>query len=430
MTAAIQSQQTVQPALAERPPQGGYIPVLDGLRGLAILLVMLQHYMLGATSPSSAGRALLKLFSLGWVGVDLFFVLSGFLITGILLDAKGSPGYYRNFYMRRLLRIFPLYYGVLAVLFGVLPWCLPSTPAFRVAQQNQGWLWLYGANILESMGQGYKLVTEYFLTTHFWSLAVEEHFYLVWPTVIFLLPRKGILWACVAVIVGAAALRLGMAIWWGDPVKYIESMHQFTLCRLDTMASGGLLALLVRREQGLDRLMKPALWAGGAAAVLAVPVLLKMAEQQTNAHGPLRWVSDSFKYSVLAILCAALLVRTLGAGRGTVLHRLFSTRFMKFLGKYSYGLYVLHALFVPALERSSFFSVEALSVRWGSAFLGRLSYVVLASGIAMIAALLSWHLCEKHFLKLKRFFEYRRPAKPGTAAATASPAAMRQQGQQ
>lgn len=99
------------------------IPVLDGIRGLAALLVIVHHFGFGTdpSYPRWAGRMLSYVASLGWTGVDLFFVLSGFLITGILLDAKGSEHYFRNFYARRVLRIFPLYYGVLLLTFLVLP---------------------------------------------------------------------------------------------------------------------------------------------------------------------------------------------------------------------------------------------------------------------------------------------------------------------
>ena len=106
----------------------GHLPGLDGLRGLAILLVMAVHFVGGATPQTSGERLAVKLGSYGVLGVDLFFVLSGFLITGLLLDAKGRPHYFRNFYARRTLRIFPLYYAVLAMLFLVLPRLAPLPP--------------------------------------------------------------------------------------------------------------------------------------------------------------------------------------------------------------------------------------------------------------------------------------------------------------
>src|SRR5438874_11818359 len=124
-----------------------HIPSLDGLRGLAIILVLLFHF-----TPEGGGHTLIGVLTrwvsrLGWCGVDLFFVLSGFLITGILFDAKGSPHYFRNFYMRRVLRIFPLYYGVLLVVFIIVPLFKTMTADDWRLMNNQHWLWLYAANI-------------------------------------------------------------------------------------------------------------------------------------------------------------------------------------------------------------------------------------------------------------------------------------------
>ena len=120
------------------------IPALDGYRGWAVLAVMLYHFAmpLVAQQHSRAWWAALHLMLTGAYGVDMFFVLSGFLITGILLDAKSGPAYFRNFYLRRVLRIFPLYYGVLVVCFGLLWWTAPIHPFVA----HQGWLWLYVTN--------------------------------------------------------------------------------------------------------------------------------------------------------------------------------------------------------------------------------------------------------------------------------------------
>src|SRR5215468_8569908 len=120
---------------------GGHLPGLDGVRGLAILLVLAVHFVGNATPVSWGERIAVKLGNYGVLGVDLFFVLSGFLITGLLLDSKGDPHYFRNFYARRTLRIFPLYYAVLALLFIALRLVATPTPLLGVARQHQGWLW-------------------------------------------------------------------------------------------------------------------------------------------------------------------------------------------------------------------------------------------------------------------------------------------------
>src|SRR5436309_15382402 len=124
----------------------GRLPGLDGVRGLAILMVLAVHFVGDATPTTWGERLAVKLANYGMFGVDLFFVLSGFLITGLLLDSKGDPHYFRNFYARRTLRIFPLYYAVLALLFIVLPSVAALPLALEESRVHQTWLWTYTAN--------------------------------------------------------------------------------------------------------------------------------------------------------------------------------------------------------------------------------------------------------------------------------------------
>src|SRR5260370_16732322 len=181
----------------------GHLPGLDGIRGLAILLVMAVHFIGDATPRNFAERLAVKLASYGVLGVDLFFVLSGFLITGLLLDAKNDPHYFRNFYARRILRIFPLYYLVLALLFLVLPRLIALTPALELARERQVWLWTYTANFYIAAKSSWAALT---YVSHFWSLAIEEHFYLLWPLAVFLLSRETLARICLAAIGGAPLL--------------------------------------------------------------------------------------------------------------------------------------------------------------------------------------------------------------------------------
>src|SRR5258708_24858644 len=134
-------------------------------------MVMAIHFVGDSTPHTLAQRLVVKAASFGVLGVDLFFVLSGFLITGLLLDAKGSAHYFRNFYARRTLRIFPLYYFVLAILFHLLPRFMSLPEPLEEARHHQAWLCLYGTNIYVASKASWALVH----VSHFWSLAVYEH---------------------------------------------------------------------------------------------------------------------------------------------------------------------------------------------------------------------------------------------------------------
>ena len=204
------------PTLAKgaAPPPGpsrwrGHIKPLDGLRGIAILLVMWFHFAWPAKAQGLITRLYVSVAALGWVGVDLFFVLSGFLITGILLDSKRGAGYFRNFYARRVLRIFPLYYAVLLVTLVILPLIVPyDTPALKRLLEGQGWLWLYSTNISVAVEHGNWIASADWLRMGaLWSLAVEEHFYLVWPLLVFFLSRRALLRTSIAMIVLVPILR-------------------------------------------------------------------------------------------------------------------------------------------------------------------------------------------------------------------------------
>jgi peptidoglycan/LPS O-acetylase OafA/YrhL len=190
-------------------PFGSRLTSLDGLRGLAVLSVVLFH-TLRLQNAGVFGEIWKRFHGSAWAGVDLFFVLSGFLITGILLDSRGQENYFRNFYARRTLRIFPLYYTVLAVALLVVPFVVgfPRLPAaYPRLLENQLWLWTYTQNYLQA-------TTAHTLPGfgHFWSLAVEEQFYWFWPLVVCLLPRKALLRFCLIVCAILPFIRLALIL--------------------------------------------------------------------------------------------------------------------------------------------------------------------------------------------------------------------------
>src|SRR5512137_2924489 len=244
------------------PAPGAHHPALDGMRGVAVLMVLAFHLLHVDGEGGTLERAILGATRSGWAGVDLFFVLSGFLITGILLDARGGPGYFRAFYARRVLRIFPLYYAYLAVLFLAVPALLP---ALDVRRETQGWLWTYLGNVLFAREGGFQASP---FTGHFWSLAVEEQFYLFWPFLVWLLPRRWLAAACLGLVAGAFALRFAIH----RTTFNATAAYVLTPARMDALAMGALVAIAAREPAWWPRVRRAAPWVlvASAAAIAAV----------------------------------------------------------------------------------------------------------------------------------------------------------------
>ena len=397
----------VDARVGARLAAGAHAPALDGLRGLAILLVMVSHFITDAgTNPSNAFDDWLYNVSMfGWVGVDLFFVLSGFLITGILCDTHGDPNSFRNFYVRRILRIFPLYYGFLLLWFLALP-VVPGWPAELVGDgDGRAWAWAYLTNLLQAFHSDLAAAPPY--VGHFWSLAVEEQFYLLWPFVVFLCGPRRLLWAIVACLALAPAVRLGLALAGNGVAAYV-----LTPARMDALAGGALLAVLARGTRPLtvsDRALAAAalasLAAFGALATVTLPEPHEGLLMQTLGH------------STLVVLFGATLLAALTAPPGSAVARTFGHPVLRFFGRYSYALYVFH---LPAgffLDRCVLRVADTMPLL-GSRTPALLLFVALATFASVAAALVSWHAFEKHFLWLKNRFPYR-----SSAGAKSVPAA-------
>ena len=390
-----------------------HIPALDGLRGLAILLVLGFHFCAAfPLRPDSAAETLLAGFlQSGWCGVDLFFVLSGFLITGILYDTKTNhaittSSYFRNFYARRVLRIFPLYYGLLVACFLVVPRLSLLSPADcdRIAA-DQPWYWLFCSNLKIALDGSpeFGFVSGFAALT--WSLAIEEQFYLMWPLWVLVCRRTTLLRLCGAMVIGALALRVGLMA--ADVPR--TSIYVFTPCRFDGLAIGAFISLVLRGQTDPQRLRRRARYVALAAGVALGGMFVRQGALRAGLA-----MTQSVGLTLLALLFGALLTLVVLSKPQSRLVRATSPGLLRTFGKYSYAIYLLHQLVFAGLVHAM--PEVELPRLFGSRLPAYVGCLAIASLAALLAAMASWHLVERHFLKLKRFFEYDdRRRQPGAA---------------
>jgi len=371
-----------------------HFPELDGLRGVAIIAVIMVHSQEWlprsvAERAGPLGAALVSLASHGSWGVDLFFVLSGYLITGVLLRSRGQEHYFRNFYARRFLRILPLYYGTLLVTLVAVPTLIRRLPSFWIGgYRHQFWLWAYLSNF-ETALRGPVLGN----FTHFWTLAVEEQFYLAWPLVVSVLAPRRLL----RVALGAAAVVEVSNILMGvDPGAFSGWLQFSSFARMPPLLVGSALAVLASEGTltNLRSLLICSLAVGGGVASLCALLI---------SHGFFPPDGRLLVHLLLAPLLFGGLVGWLAAsGAGSALVRMFSFAPLRSVGKYSYAMYVFHFLYIPLEMR---LLPPAEIVRRGPlAFPGLVLYFASGVLVAYVLAYASYHLYEKHFLKLKKYF--------------------------
>lgn len=381
-----------------------HIPVLDGVRGIAVLFVLLFHFMPDPAMQWKVSEWSKKVFTTGgWIGVDLFFVLSGFLITGILLRAKSSTNYFSTFYIRRALRIFPLYYGALLTIFFVLPlFGILTGPAIEPHQKIQVYYWLYLGNVSR------WLIDENTLRSidapvsfgHLWSLAVEEHFYIIWPAIVLIFSPSALRKICITLFVSALCFRCVAVLSVAD-----SGTHPFLLTplRWDALAAGAFVATWYH-EGGISGLQRLGRWpdyalTAGSGALILLFYSLK-------GLWPDHWAIRSVGLSIVAGTGCAFLITLLLRQNGVV-GRIASSGVLRFFGKYSYGLYLIHGFLRPTLDRLvpadywlHHFSVVPLT--------GIFAVAGIKIAICTVFAVCSWHFYEYPILKLNRRFSYRR----------------------
>jgi peptidoglycan/LPS O-acetylase OafA/YrhL/alpha-beta hydrolase superfamily lysophospholipase len=378
---AVRSAASRESASAEIPParpSQKHVSALDGLRGIAILLVLLHGFDM-IQDTNGAARAVDLLFDLGWIGVQLFFVLSGYLITGILLDTRRAATYYRSFFLRRVLRIFPLYYGVLIVAFGILPWFF-AMPAGH--GDHQIWLWTYLANYVAPFGYDEPAFP------HFWSLCVEEQFYLVWPFLVRRGGTRGVLAFSGFLIALGVACRIFARLHFGEPTGH-EIAYMATPCRADALAIGALAALAVRSERVANALRR-----FGSGTLLAAGLVIAGAGGLGGGIGRVAAGMQVFGYPLIALGFALMLLAALR--HESPFARLLRLPLLRRCGTYSYGMYVFYAplhLFVglPLLAR----------LGHPPSFVEGVGYEAVAIVATFTLGALSYHLYEKRFLDLK-----------------------------
>lgn len=369
-----------------------HIPVLDGIRGIAILIVMLFHQTI-LTTDTMVDRIVMRVLQFGWCGVDLFFVLSGFLITTILLDTKGSHHYLRNFYARRVLRIFPLYYTLLIICFGVLPlFPHPKADKFARITGDEIWYFFYLQNYIIANHSEFR----HGILDVTWSLAIEEQFYLVWPLLVLILRPRSIMWLCIAVLGGALALRIAAFEIGMSPV----AVYVATPTRLDGLASGAFAALVVKVPMWRARLL-PYI---RIAAVLFGFGLLGI----WTTHDGYSWESyltATLGYSLLAVFFASVLLLAVRATSKDIIHKVLTHPILIAFGKYSYSMYLFH-LPVRAFIRDVFFGSSQFTIIAGSQLPGQLVFYLVSISITFAISFVCWHLLEKQFLKMKSYFPH------------------------
>ncbi len=366
---------------------------LDGVRAIAVILVFSVH---------SVGY---KTLFVGWTGVQIFFVLSGFLITGILYDNQDEPYRFRNFYVRRTLRIFPLFY---------FAWLLVLIAGFFLRAQ---WhplqiLWpVYLGNYVrfivgvESLDRFYTLLPPKVPLEigHFWSLAVEEQFYLLWPFVVFFVrDRLRLVHICIVVVLLGPILRGLLWAIVSPNLLSIGLLYRLTPTQCDAFLLGGLMALWMRGPEK-DRLLQH-----GNKILCASLILLAAAYLANNgfhmrdldATSP--WMS-TYGITLVNMSAAGLILCSLRPG--SFFFRMNITRPLRMVGRYSYGVYVYHVLLLPFLYHYGSPPNPSRSPRLH--IVHAVLMVPLYFFIVLAVSAGSYHFLERPFLTMKDRFTTR-----------------------
>ncbi len=376
-----------------------HLAELDGIRGIAILAVLISHATPAIALQSSSSKLARAILTPGWAGVELFFVLSGFLITGILLRTKEAKNYFYSFYARRFLRIFPIYYLTLTavlLLAGHYEWLKPAIPdsfpyrfSYYVYLQNWPVFWVPTFLMHNALG-------------HFWSLAVEEQFYLLWPILVWKLPRRALFWLCI----GGCVLALPLRIYFVSRYGTDFSVMHLTTSRMDGLLIGSLIGM-VQFHRTIPMRAIAGCFAGGFALIAFIVV-----RHPYELLGTAQYM-HTIGVTGFALLSGAFVA--FSQHHITPVQKLLTPQWLRTVGKYSYGMYVYHLpLFVlidsVVMPRLGF--PVPMSLRYA------LPYTAVLIGLTFLVAKVSFDVLESPILNWKKHFEPKF-AKPKQAVAVA-----------
>ena len=377
------------------------LPQLDGIRGIAILLVLIWHYFpcqLKAESGSLVAY-LARACWLTWSGVDLFFVLSGFLICGILLDHRHSANLFQVFYVRRACRIFPLYFAVIGIFVLIKATSLYTNDSYGWLFDRHYPLWSY-ATFTQNFfmaGRG-DLGAHWFAVT--WSLAVEEQFYLIVPLLVYCLRGRSLVLVFAGLVIAAPILRCMNP---GFQTMVI------TIYRSDSLLMGALLAVFVRWPPFLNAAKNNRRILLGIFLVLLAGTLV-LTSRFYAADGLLNHLWLSSLYAVLILMAFV--------GSNSWLGKSLSSPVLVWFGQLSYGIYLLHDQ-VAGLCFALLRGTPPVMQSWSD-----FAITCLAFSLTLVVATASWHFFERPILALGHRWKYAENAfsltpicKEGSAAA-------------
>ena len=372
-------------------PSRRHVPALDGIRGIAILMVIWFHTIGELAVRHPLDEIVARVARSSWTGVDLFFTLSGFLITSILLDTRGRRGYFRNFMMRRALRIIPPY----AVLVVLILWVLPASGLITpqsVAEPRKHLLWFVAMlpNFLVGL-HGFRAGAD---LDHLWSIGVEEQFYLVWPLVVALVAPPRLRRVTLALVVIAPLIRLAALAAGATP----RMVYTLTPLHYGGLAMGALIAVSLRTDVPPALLRRRLATAAAVGAVALAPIFVFR-----GGLLPFDAAMQRLGYFAVVMLCGCLVAHTATAAPDSATARWIGSAPLRFFGKYSYALYLFHPIIVTLIVKSGW-SDASLRPIGGMLLPAAMVRAAVVLALAVLVALASWHLVERPALSLKRYF--------------------------